>query len=457
MTDSTDKDELDVDHDDGETIPHSEPAGGTGSLEAALMTEKNPVKRFFKLLGPGLITGASDDDPSGIGTYTTAGASLGFATLWTAPLTFPLMLAVQYICAKVGMVCGMGLASALRRHYSRKVLFPAVIALLIANTINAGADIGAIAAAINLFVPVPITVLVIPVALIILALQIWGSYRLIARVFKWLALALFAYIGAAFLAHPHWGEVFKATFVPPLRYDHDYLLTIVAILGTTISPYLFFWQASQEVEEEVQMGRYQLSQREGATKAELKYAAWDVGIGMLFCNIVFYFVIIAAAATLHRAGLTNIETATDAAKALEPLAGKLATILFAVGLIGAGLLAVPVLTGSSAYAVAEALGWKYGLSEKARKAKQFYAVIVISTFVGLLINYIGISPIRALFWTAVINGLLAPPLLVLIMLVSNNKKVMGERVNGVGLNFLGWAATAVMFAAAIGVFLTWGD
>ena len=447
-------DELDVEH-DCETIPHSEPMGGTGSLETAFASEKNPIKRFFKLLGPGLITGASDDDPSGIATYTTAGASLGFATLWTAPLTFPLMLAVQYICAKVGMVCGMGLASVLRRHYSRWILVPAVLALLIANTINAGADIGAIAAAINLFVSVPITVLVIPVALIILTLQVWGSYRLIARVFKWLALALFAYIGAAFLAHPNWGEVFRATFIPPLRFDHAYLLTLVAILGTTISPYLFFWQASQEVEEEVQMGRYHLWQRKGATRAEMKYAGWDVGIGMFFCNIVFYFVIIAAAATLHKAGMTNIETATDAAKALEPLAGKAAEILFAIGLIGAGLLAVPVLTGSSGYAVAEAFGWRYGLSEKPRKAWRFYAVIVASTLVGLLINYLGISPIRALFWTAVINGLLAPPLLVLIMLVSNNKAVMGERVNGVGLNILGWAAAAVMFAAAIGLFVTW--
>lgn len=457
MADSTDSDELDVKHDEGEPNPPSGSPGGPGSLEEVLKTEKNPVKRFFKLLGPGLITGASDDDPSGIGTYTTAGASLGFATLWTAPLTFPLMLAVQYICAKVGMVSGMGLASVLRRNYSRKVLFPAVFALLIANTINAGADIGAIAAAINLFVPVPITVLVIPVALIILTLQIWGSYRLIARVFKWLALALFAYIGAAFLAHANWGEVFKATFVPPLRFDHQYLLAIVAILGTTISPYLFFWQASQEVEEEVRMGRYQLSQRKGASKAEMKYAAWDVGVGMFFCNIVFYFVIIAAAATLHKSGVTNIESATDAARALEPLAGKWAKILFAIGLMGAGLLAVPVLTGSSGYAMAEAFGWKCGLSEKPAKARQFYSVIVISTFVGLLINYVGISPIRALFWTAVINGLLAPPLLVLIMLVSNNKRVMGERTNGVGLNILGWAATAVMFAAAIGLFLTWGD
>ena len=391
-------DELDVEC-DSETIPHSEPMGGTGSLEAACASERNPVKRFFKLLGPGLITGASDDDPSGIGTYTTAGASLGLATLWTAPLTFPLMLAVQYICAKVGMVCGMGLASALRRNYSRWVLYPAVLALLIANTINAGADIGAIAASINLFVPIAITVLVIPVALIILALQIWGSYRLIARVFKWLAVALFAYIGAAFLSHPNWSEVFKATFIPPLRFDHNYLLTVVAILGTTISPYLFL---------------------------------------------------------RHEVGMTNIETATDAAKALEPLAGKAAKILFAVGLIGAGLLAVPVLTGSSGYAVAEAFRWRYGLNEKPRKAWRFYSVIVASTLIGLLINYIGISPIRALFWTAVINGLLAPPLLVLVMLVSNNKRVMGEQVNGLGLNIVGGAATVVMFAAAIGLFLTWG-
>jgi len=454
MSNPEQADELDVEHD--YTIPHSEPAGGTGSLEAAILGEKNPLKRFAKLLGPGLITGASDDDPSGIGTYTTAGASLGLATLWTAPLTFPLMLAVQFICAKVGMVCGMGLGSILRRHYSRWIMYPAILALLIANTINAGADIGAIAAAINLFVPIPISVLIIPIALLILALQIWGSYRLIARVFKWLALALFAYIGSAFFAHPDWREVFKATFIPTLRFDNDYILTIVAILGTTISPYLFFWQASQEVEEEVHMGRLHLWERQGATKAELKYAGWDVGIGMLFCNIVFYFVILSSAATLHRAGITNIETATDAAKALEPLAGKAAEILFAIGLIGSGLLAVPVLTGSCGYAVAEAFGWKYGLSEKPGKAKQFYAIIVISTLVGLLINFTGISPIRALFWTAVINGLLAPPLLVLIMLIANNKKVMGERTNGWGLNIFGWAAAVAMFAAAIGLFVTWG-
>ena len=445
-----------LERDKAHKIPHSEPSGGTGSLEAALAREPNPIKRFFKLLGPGLVTGASDDDPSGIGTYATAGASLGFATLWTAPVTLPLMAGVQYICAKVGMVSGMGLAGVLRRHYSRKLLYPSVLCLLVANTINAGTDIGAIAAAFNLLVPIPIIAMIIPIALIIVALQVWGSYRLIARVFKWLTLALLAYIGAAFFAHPHWGQVLKATFVPSFSLDNTYLTTIVAILGTTISPYLFFWQASQEVEEEISMGRRTLKQRKGATDAELKYASWDVNIGMLFCNIVFYFVILASAATLYTAGKTDIQSATDAAEALRPLAGNVATVLFALGLIGAGFLAVPVLTGSSAYAVCESLGWKHGLDKKPRHAKHFYAVIAVSTLAGMLINFIGINPIKALFWTAVINGLLAPPLLVVIMLIANNRKVMGDRVNSRWTNVLGWATTVLMFAAAAGMFLTLG-
>jgi NRAMP (natural resistance-associated macrophage protein)-like metal ion transporter len=437
-------------------IPHKEPAGDTGSLEAAVDQKLNPFQRFLKVLGPGLITGASDDDPSGIGTYTSAGASLGFATLWTAIVTLPLMAVVQFICAKIGMVSGIGLAGVLREHYSRKILYPAVIALLIANTINAGTDIGAIAAGINLFIPVPITVLIIPIALIIVALQIWGSYRLIAKIFKWLTLTLLAYIGAALLAKPHWGEVLKATILPHLTFDSQYLTTLVAILGTTISPYLFFWQASQEVEEEISMGRTTLEERKGATYAELRQAAWDTNIGMLFCNLVFYFVILASAVTLHASGKTDIQSATDAAQALAPLVGRGATILFAIGIIGAGFLAVPVLTGSSAYAVAETFNWKCSLDAKPREASHFYVVIAISTLIGMLINFIGINPIKALFWTAVINGVIAPPLLIIIMLVSSNKKVMGEKVNGRGANIMGWIATAVMFAAAIGMFLTWG-
>lgn len=439
---------------DEKQIPYSEPMIGVGAVKGVL--KNRPIRRFFELLGPGLITGASDDDPSGIGTYSTAGASLGFATLWTAVVTFPLMAVVQYICAKVGMVSGMGLAGVLRRHYSRWLLYPAVILLVVANTINAGTDIGAISAAFNMVVPaIPIAAMIVPIAVIIVALQVWGSYRTIAKVFKWLTLTLFAYVAAAFLAKPQWGEVMKATFIPHLSLDGKYLLTLTAILGTTISPYLFFWQASQEVEEEVSKGRTTLKQREGATNKELNEAKWDTGAGMIFCNIIFYFVILAAAATLHNSGKTDIQSATDAAQALKPLAGAAAEYLFALGLIGAGFLAVPVLTGSSAYAVAEMFGWNYGLDEKPKGAWQFYAVIAVSTAIGMLINFLGINPISALFWTAVINGVLAAPLLALIMLVANNRKVMGKRVNSLGANIVGWLATLLMFAAAIGMILTW--
>ena len=418
--------------------------------------ESNPVKRFLKILGPGLITGASDDDPSGIATYTTAGAKLGYATLWTALVTFPMTAVVQYICAKIGMVSGTGLARVLRKHYSRAVLYPVLFGLVIANTINAGADIGAIAAAINLLVPIPITVLIVPIAVIIIVVQVWGSYRFISSIFKWLTLTLFAYIISSFLAHPRWGEVLRATLIPTIRFDADYLTTLVAILGTTISPYLFFWQASEEVEEEVSMGRKRLWQRRGATNKELKYAKLDVVTGMVFCNIVFYFVILGTAATLHATGKTDIESATDAAEALRPLAGSAASLLFALGIIGSGFLAVPVLTGSAAYALAESFGWKAGLDEKPRRAKRFYGAIAIATFVGLLIGFLGINPIKALFFTAVINGFVAPPLLVIIMLVSNNKAIMGKRVNNLATNIIGWVTTAIMFAAAIALVLTWG-
>ena len=408
------------------------------------------------LLGPGLITGASDDDPSGIGTYTTAGASLGFAMLWTAILTLPMMAAVQFICAKIGMVSGMGLAGALRKHYPSWLVYSAISLLLIANTITAGVDIGAIAAAINLLIPIPAIVLVVPIAVGIVALQIWGSYSIIVRTFKWLTLTLFAYIVAAFLAKPHWGEVLKATFVPTLRFDNQYMTTLLAILGTTITPYMFFWQATQEVEEELQMGRATLAQREGASDKELKFAEIDIDVGMLFASLVFYFVILASAATLHATGKTKIETAVEAAQALRPLSSGVASILFAVGLIGSGVLAVPVLTSSSAYALCETFKWKSGLSEKLRGAARFYAIIAVSTLVGVIVNFLKIPPVTALFWAAVINGILAPPLLVIIMLVSNNREVMGARVNGLLTNFIGWATVAVMAAASLGVFLTWG-
>lgn len=418
----------------------------------------NPVTRFLNRLGPGLITGASDDDPSGIGTYTQAGASLGYATLWTAILTLPLMVVVQHVCAKIGMCSGRGLAGVLRKFYPRWLLYPAVLGLVIANTINAGADISAIAAAVNMFIPaVPIAAMVIPIAVAIVVLQIWGSYKLIVKIFKWLTLSLFAYVIAAFLARPDWSAVAKATFFPQFQFTAEYLTTIVAILGTTISPYLFFWEASEEVEEERAEGRTSIAKRRGATDEELRDEKIDTVVGMLFCNLVFYFVILASGATLHVSGQTNIQSATEAAQALRPLAGDLATVLFAIGLIGAGLLAVPVLTGSAAYAVAETFGWRSGLDEKPRHAKKFYGVIAASTLVGVGIDFLGINPITALFWTAVINGVVAPPLLVVVMLIANNKKVVGDRVNGRATNIIGWLSAIIMFAAAIAMFATWAS
>jgi len=412
------------------------------------------VRGFVRTLGPGLITGASDDDPSGIATYAQAGAALGFASLWTALLTFPMMWSIQFICAKIGMVTGGGLARVLRKHYSSWLLYPIVTALVVANTINAGVDIGAIAAAINLLLPIPVGALIIPVTIAILTVQVFGSYRLIARVFKWLTLALLSYVLSAFFAKPDWGRVLAGTFMPPMRFDRPFLLILVAILGTTITPYVFFWQAGQEVEEEISMGRRTVRQRAGATEAELKFAEWDVATGMLFSNVVMYFIMLATASTLFEAGQHSVDSAIDAAQALRPVAGNAAALLWAPGLVGAGVLCVPILTGSAAYALAEARGWRRGLDEKPRRAKLFYGVIALSTVVGMLINFAGINAMTALVWTAVINGFLAPPILVVLMLIANNRAVLGEHVNGRLTNVFGWITTAVMTAAAVGLLLT---
>jgi len=446
-----------ADNDHHQRKIHQTDTGETASLEAVMRRERNPVKRFFKVLGPGLITGASDDDPSGIGTYAVAGAGFGFATLWTALFTLPLMVSVQLTCARIGMVSGMGLAAVLRRHYARNLLYLTVFLLVIANTINAGADIGAIAAAINLLVPIPIALLVFPIALIILALQIWGSYRLISRTFKWLVLALFAYVGSAVVARPDWLEVAKATFIPHLSFGAPFLATLVAIFGTTISPYLFFWQTDQEVEEEISFGRVTRAQRRGASDAEIKYARWDVQVGMVLSNLVMFFIILATAATLFKDGNPHIDSAAEAAEALKPLAHGAASLMLAIGLIGSGFLAVPILTGCNAYAVAEAFARRHGFNQKLRQARLFYGVIIASTLVGVLINFVGINPIRALVLAAIINGFLAPPLLVAIMLVANNRQIMGRHVNGRWANILGWTTTLVMFLAALALVLTWGQ
>ena len=405
--------------------------------------------RLLRVLGPGLITGASDDDPSGIATYAIAGAVQGFRTLWMAPLTLPMMASVQFMCAKIGMVSGRGLGGVLKQHYPRPLLYAAVFALVAANVLNAGADVGAIAAGFNLLFPVSPRLLIVPIGFFIIALQMWGSYRLIANIFKALSLVLCTYIFAAFFARPNLIEVLRGTLIPSFAWNRDYLMLIVGILGTTISPYLFFWQSNQEVEEDIAAGKTTLARRKGATSAELHDAGIDVGVGMLLSNLVMYFIILATAATLFKAGKTNIQTAADAAVALRPIAGQAAEMLLAIGLIGTGFLAVPILTGSGAYAVAEAFGWKHGLNKRPENAKSFYALIAASTLIGLMINFTSIGAVKALYLSAVINGLLAPPLLVLILFICNNPKIMGNRTNGKLLNYFGWATIALMSFAAL--------
>ena len=416
--------------------------------------EKHPVKKAALVLGPGFITGAADDDPSGIGTYSVAGASLGLATLWTALLTFPFMAAVQNICSRLGQCSGSGLAGILREHYPRWVLYPAVALVVTANVVNVGADLGAIADAAGTVIGTPVPWLVVPIAVALLAMQILAKYRFIERVFKYLTIALLAYVIDAVLVRPPLAETLRATIVPTISADHRYIATLVAILGTTISPYLFFWQTSQEVEEERSAGRKSRAQRRGASRFELRIATIDVTVGMLVSNLVMYFIILSTALTLHASGKTDIATGADAAEALRPLAGDLAGLIFAVGMIGTGLLAVPVLSGASAYAVSETFGWREGLDEDWRRAKSFYGVVAVATLVGLIIPFTGVKPIDALFFTSVLNGVAAPFLLVVIMLAARNEKVMGTQTIGPILTALGWIVTIAMFAALVGLALT---
>jgi len=416
--------------------------------------EKHPIKKALKLLGPGFITGAADDDPSGIGTYAVAGASLGLATLWTALLTFPFMAAVQNICSRLGLISGTGLAGILKEHYPRWVLYPAVGLVFVANVVNIGADLGAIADAAGIVVGTPVPWLVLAIAFGLLAIQIFAGYKQIERVFKFLTLALFAYVIDVFLVHPPLGETLRATIVPTISFDRNYIATLVAILGTTISPYLFFWQTSHEVEDEKAAGKKTRAERRGASRFELRIATIDVTVGMLFSNLVMYFIILATALTLNTSGKTDISTGADAAEALKPLAGDLAGLIFAVGMIGTGLLAVPVLAGASAYAVSETFGWRSGLDEHWQRARPFYGVIALATVVGLVIPFTGVKPIDALFFTSILNGVAAPFLLVVIMLAAHNKKVMGNQTIGPVLTALGWIVTVAMFAALVGLALT---
>ena len=411
-------------------------------------------RRFFSNLGPGLITGAADDDPSGIATYSITGASFGYTPLWTAIFSFPLMAAVQMMCARLGMVTGLGLAGVIRVRYPRWILWSACALLLVANIFNIAADLGGMADVTALLTGVRSLYWTPLYALLLVSLLFWTSYRLIARIFKWLTLALFAYIAAAFLAHPDWPAVLRATLIPRVQWSGAYWATLVGILGTTISPYLFFWQAAEEVEEDIALGKTTVAQREGATHRELRRSRNDVLTGMFFSNLVMYFIILTAAATLHVHGKTTISTARDAAEALRPLAGNGAYWLFSLGLLGAGMLGVPVLAGSCAYAIAEAADWVGSLEVHPPLAHGFYSVIGLAMALGLGLNYAGLNAVKMLFWSAVLNGALAPPLLILVVLLTSRADVMGEHRNGPLLRWLGWTCAVVMLMATVIMFVT---
>jgi NRAMP (natural resistance-associated macrophage protein)-like metal ion transporter len=412
------------------------------------------VRRFFADLGPGLITGAADDDPSGISTYSVAGASFGYMPLWTALFSFPLMAAVQLMCARLGLVTGRGLAGVVRRYYSRWVLWAACVLLIVANVFNIGADLGGMAEATEMMTGIKSYYWTPLYTLLIISLLFFSTYRQFARIFKWLTMVLFAYIAAAFFARPDWHAVLSATFFPRVQWSSAFLATFVGILGTTISPYLFFWQASQEVEEERALGRDTVKQRKGATVKELKAARTDVFTGMFFSNLVMYFIILTTAATLNAHGQTNIETARQAAEALRPLAGSAAYLLFTIGLIGTGILAVPVLAGSAAYAVSEAAGWRGTLEDRPPLSRKFYALIAVAMLLGLTLDFVGFNAVKMLFYSAVLNGVLAPPLIVLVVLLTSNSKIMGIRVSSRPLRYVGWATAVIMTAACIGMFVT---
>lgn len=426
------------------------------------------AQRLLRVLGPGMVTGAADDDPSGIATYAQTGAQFGYGQLWTVFLMLPMMVAMQEMCAGIGLVTGKGLAGVIRQHYPRVVLYLAVGLLLIANTINLGADLGAMAAATRLLLPVPSLLLTVLFALTSIGLEVFVSYHLYARVLKWLCLSLLAYVLTGCVVAQDWGAVLRATFVPQIRIDFPFVLIIVAVLGTTISPYMFFWQASEEVEEEIETGRLPQPQRAGATgplptigPVDLRRMRLDTWAGMIASQVTSWFIIVTAAGTLHVAGRSDITTAAEAAQALQPLvrtfphAGAIAQGLFATGIIGLGLLAVPIFAGSASYALADTFAWREGLYRTLRDAPQFYGMMMLATLAGLGINVVGLNPIKALVYAAVINGIVAVPLILLILLVSTNRAIMGSYVNRRWVTVVGWCTFVAMGAAALTTLLTW--
>ena len=411
---------------------------------------------LLTLLGPGLITGASDDDPSGIATYSQVGAQFGYAMGWVMLFSYPLMAAIQEISARIGRVTGKGIAANIREHYPLSLLRAIVGLLLVANIINLGADLGAMGDALRLLIGGPAHLYVVLFAAACAALEIFSRYARYVKVLKWLTLSLFAYVATVFVVEVSWDEVAYRTFVPSILWQRDYIVSIVAVLGTTISPYLFFWQASEEAEDErVNPVEHPLTEVPDEAPGQIRRIQIDTYIGMGFSNLIALFIIITTAATLNVHGITDIQTSEQAAEALRPIAGEFAFAVFTCGIVGTGLLAIPVLAGSAAYALAEAMGWPTGLARLPRDAKAFYGTIVVGTVIGIAINFVHIDPIKALFWTAVINGVVAVPLMVVMMLMTMRPQVMGEFTLPRPLWLIGWLSTSVMALAVAVMFATW--
>lgn len=424
------------------------------------------IKKIAKILGPGLITGASDDDPSGIATYSQAGARFGLATLWTALITFPLMASIQEMCARIGLITSEGLTTTLKKHYPKPLLYLMMVFSVPAIILNIGADIAGMGAVANLIFPsINSMVFNVVFTIILLAFIVYLPYNKIVSILKYLCLSLLLYIAVPFFTHPDWFKVLKATFIPTVEFNKDFIGIIVAILGTTISPYLFFWQVSMEAEDVKSSRQLILARREIVRHTEdaartkrkekgfinllIKKMQLDVNFGMLLSNVVMFFIILATGTAIYGHGVTQIETVEQAAKALEPVAGKASYFLFAIGVVGTGLLAIPVLSGSLSYIVSETFGWKGNLDKKFYQAKPFYAVIIISVLISLLINFIGLSPIKALLYTAILYGLTSPILIAIVLHIANNKKIMKDHTNGRLSNIFGFITLTVMTAAAI--------
>lgn len=412
-------------------------------------TPHRRLPRWLALLGPGLVTGAADDDPSGIGTYSQAGAQFGTSLAWTMVFSYPLLVSIQLICARIGGVTGKGIARNLRRHYPRPLLWLAITLLLAANVINIGSDLGAMASALSLLLPGPVLLYTFLFGLLSVALEVFVSYARYERILKWTTLSLLTYLAVPFVSHLDLAQVMRGVFLPSFQFTREGAMALVALLGTTISPYLFFWQPAQEVEEQHRLHESPMGLHPRAAGPALERMRADTVIGMAVTHITALAIVIATAATLHAHGITRIASADQAAQALRPIAGNLSFLLFTIGIVGIGLLAVPVLAGSAAYALSETFGWTEGLDQQPQRARGFYAVIGLATLGGFLLNLLGINPMRALYWTAVINGLLAPPLMVMALLIASNPRIMGRLTIPPLLKLGGWVATLVMTLAGV--------